>query len=106
MHGGSGVAAAGRCAAGAHAGAMAGVGAVRCTASRFFLVSGRDDQVDVRVVVEPARVGVQHGDGAGCALQLTVIVGELIQRAEEQKSEHQKRKSTSYAVLCFKKKNK
>ncbi len=32
----------------------------------------------VRVVIEPTRVGVQHGDGAGRALQLPVGVGELV----------------------------
>jgi hypothetical protein len=33
----------------------------------------RHDQMDMRVVVEFARVGVQYGDGAGRALQLFVV---------------------------------
>ena len=35
-----------------------------------------NDQMDMRVEVEAARVRVQHGDGARCALQLSVILTE------------------------------
>ena len=35
----------------------------------------RHDEMDMRVVVEPARVRVQHRDGAGRALQLPVVAG-------------------------------
>ncbi len=36
----------------------------------------RHDQMDMGVVVEAARMGMQHGDGAGGALKLAVIEAE------------------------------
>ena len=36
----------------------------------------RHDQMDMRVVIQPPRVGVQHRDGTGHTLQLFVIVAE------------------------------
>jgi hypothetical protein len=40
----------------------------------------RHHHMDMRMVVEPTRVGMQHGDGAGLALELDVVLREGAQR--------------------------
>ena len=40
----------------------------------------RHDQMDMGVVVEPARIGVQYGDGAGGSFELLVVLAERVHR--------------------------
>ena len=52
----------------------------------------RHDERDMRVIIKSARVGVQHRDRAGRALQLSVVLGEglhrLPARLQEQVVDH------------------
>ena len=40
----------------------------------------RHDQMDMRVIIQPARVRMQHRNGAGRALQLLVVLAERAYR--------------------------